>query len=191
MWRRGVGDRQAHGDRGRDHREDEPECTPYVSRAARTLRLSVLHAMRRTLPAAACGTALRAVYSMRSGEHDKNSGYGPQTLTRLLARLSSLSASLQAVLEAPAPGPAQCAESQAAALPSAKRLGNGVVQRAVVKVLATADRPMRLAHICAAVEARLGQPVSIESVSWCLATGVRAKVPRFERVSYGCYQLKG
>jgi hypothetical protein len=70
-----------------------------------------------------------------------------------------------------------------------RRLGNGVVQRAVVKVLAASDAPTRLAHIYAAVEARLGHSVSKESVSWCLRTGCGGDEPRFERVSYGCYRL--
>jgi hypothetical protein len=69
------------------------------------------------------------------------------------------------------------------------RLGNGVVQRAVIKVLAAACGPMRGANIHLAVERLLGRPVSKHSVSWCLCVGVRAKEPRFERVSYGCYRL--
>ena len=69
------------------------------------------------------------------------------------------------------------------------RLGNGVVQRAVVKVLVAAGGPMRGADIHLAVERLLGYPVSKHSVSWCLGAGARAKEPRFERVAYGRYQL--
>ncbi len=70
------------------------------------------------------------------------------------------------------------------------RLGNGEMQRAVVKVLEAANGPMRGADIHRAVERLLGRPVSKNSVSWCLLAGVRAKEPRFERVSYGTYRLR-
>ncbi len=69
------------------------------------------------------------------------------------------------------------------------RLGNGVVQRAVVKVLAAAQRPMRVLEVHGAVEGLLGHPVSKDSVSWCLAAGVRGMAPRFERVARGRYVL--
>jgi hypothetical protein len=69
------------------------------------------------------------------------------------------------------------------------RLGNGEVRRAIVKVLAATNEPMCRADIRLAVEQLLRRPVSINSVGWCLETGVRAKQPRFERVSYGCYRL--
>ncbi len=70
------------------------------------------------------------------------------------------------------------------------KLGNGVVQAAVVKVLAAAGRPMRLSEVRTAVDVLLGRPVSKDSINWCLATGARAKEPRFERVGRGCYQLR-
>lgn len=73
--------------------------------------------------------------------------------------------------------------------PEAKRLGNGVVQRAVVKVLAASQRPMRGAEVWTAVVALLGHPVSKDSVSWCLSTGARGEEPRFERVARGHYRL--
>jgi hypothetical protein len=56
-------------------------------------------------------------------------------------------------------------------------------------VLADEGRPMRLTHVHAAVERLLGLDVSKDSVAWCLSSGARGKQPRFERVSYGCYQL--
>jgi hypothetical protein len=74
--------------------------------------------------------------------------------------------------------------------PPPKRLGNGVVKRAVVKVLASAEQPMRLAAVRAAVEQLLGQAISDESVSWCLRMGTRGNEPLFERVAYGCYRLR-
>jgi hypothetical protein len=73
--------------------------------------------------------------------------------------------------------------------PVMRKLGNGVVQRAVVKVLAAADGPMHLAEVQMAVEDLIGQSVSRDSVNWCLSTGVRGKEPRFERVVRGCYRL--
>jgi hypothetical protein len=74
--------------------------------------------------------------------------------------------------------------------PEPRRLGNGVVQQAVIKVLATADGPMRCADVHEAVERLLGPPVSKNSVSWSLAADARSKEPRFERVAPGCYRLK-
>jgi hypothetical protein len=66
------------------------------------------------------------------------------------------------------------------------RLGPGLIGLSSLrKVLAAADRPMRGADIHRAVEGLLGHPVPENSVGWCLATGTRAKVPRFERVAYG------
>ncbi len=74
--------------------------------------------------------------------------------------------------------------------PKMLKLGNGVVQAAVVKVLAAADRPMCLAEVRTAVDALFGQSVSKDSINWCLSTGARGKEPRFERTSRGCYQLR-
>lgn len=65
----------------------------------------------------------------------------------------------------------------------------GWVMDAVVRVLADDGGTMRSMHVHAAVEQLLGVAVSQHSVSWCLASGVRRKEPRFERVSLGCYRL--
>jgi hypothetical protein len=73
--------------------------------------------------------------------------------------------------------------------PATSRLGNGVVQRAVVKVLASADGPMRGVDIHLAVEHLLGHPVSKNSVSWCLAAGARTCTRRFMRRGRGRYCL--
>jgi hypothetical protein len=73
--------------------------------------------------------------------------------------------------------------------PEMGRLGNGVVQRAVAKVLAAAGA-MRTADIHLAVERLLGRAVSKESVSSALRKGIRGSEPRFERVSVGYYQLR-
>lgn len=106
----------------------------------------------------------------------------------LLGRFTNPSAPLAAVFEALPDEPIEPTvhpEPQVAT----GRLGNGVVQRAVVKVLAAAGGPMRGAEIHLAVERLLGHPVSKNSVSWCLGAGARAKVPRFERVAHGFYRL--
>jgi hypothetical protein len=74
--------------------------------------------------------------------------------------------------------------------PASRRLGNGVVQRAVVKVLAAASGPMRGADMHQAVERLLWRPVSKNSVSWSLAADARSKEPRFECTTKGHYQLR-
>lgn len=73
--------------------------------------------------------------------------------------------------------------------PRPLRLGNGVVQRAVIKALVEADRPMDVGEAHTAVEELLGHPVSRDSVSSCLSTGARAARLLFERVARGRYQL--
>lgn len=70
-----------------------------------------------------------------------------------------------------------------------RKLGNGVVQRAIVKALVAAERPMGLAEVQTEVESLLGQSVSLNSIKWCLSTGARGGKPRFERVARGCYRL--
>jgi hypothetical protein len=107
---------------------------------------------------------------------------------RLVGQLSSSLPRLQRVLDLP---DTPRARPRAPAPPErgSRRLGNGVVQRAVVKVLATADRPLSLADVRPAVEGLLGHSVSEYSVSCCLAAGARASQPCFERVARGHYRL--
>lgn len=109
----------------------------------------------------------------------------------LVGQLSNPSGPLKAVLEVAAvvrPGPSELRESVVVE-PASGRLGNGVVQRAVVKVLVAARRPMRAPEVHAVVEDLLGRPVSKDSISWCLAAGARGKEQRFDRVARGCYRL--
>lgn len=111
----------------------------------------------------------------------------------LVGQLSRPSSSLEVVLDvvlAGGPGFPEPPSSQPIADEPAQRLGNGVVQRAVVKVLAAAQRPMRGPEVRAAVESLLGHPVSKDSISWCLAAGARRKEPRFVRTGRGCYRLR-
>ncbi len=110
---------------------------------------------------------------------------------RLVGQLSNHSAALAAVFEAAAvvrPGPRELRESVVVE-PAWRRLGNGVVQRAVVKVLAVARRSMCGQEVRLAVEDLLGHPVSENSISSCLAAGARGRKPLFERVARGRYVL--
>src|SRR5665213_3395712 len=104
---------------------------------------------------------------------------------RLVGHLSSISSSLEVVLAAQSGAPLEATTGSRSSVPTPRRLGNGVVQQAVVSVLAAADGPMRHAAIHAAVESQLKQSVSKESVSWCLLTGCRGNESRFERVTRG------
>ena len=84
-------------------------------------------------------------------------------------QLSNPSSTLAAVLGATGvvhPGPKESRESIGAE-PALGRLGNGVVQRAVVKVLEVARRPMSRREVRLAVEDLLGHPVSEHSISTC------------------------
>jgi hypothetical protein len=103
-----------------------------------------------------------------------------RVLMHLVGQLSNPSAALAAVFEAPTVAQLRPRKPRQPISPEpvSRRLGNGVVQRAVVKVLAAARRPMRVAEIHLAVERLLGYPVSENSVGWCLAAGVHGKRPR-------------
>ncbi len=111
----------------------------------------------------------------------------------LVGQHSNPSEPLEAVLDWAPDGSTEPRKLQkrciAPGVPFRGRLGNGVVQAAVIKVLASADRPMRLAEVHASVERILGRPVSIESVSWSLRMGVRGEQPRLERISQRRYEI--
>jgi hypothetical protein len=105
----------------------------------------------------------------------------------LVGHCTNPSAPLKAVFEALPDEPLEPIERPAPESETG-RLGNGVVQRAVVKVL-TEGGAMRMADIHLAVERLLGCAVSKESVSCALRKGIRGPEPRFERVAVGCYRL--
>ncbi len=65
----------------------------------------------------------------------------------------------------------------------------GWVRDAVVRVLDDHGGPMRVTQIHEAIETLLGEPVSIDSVSWVLAWDVRGPSPAFVRVARGRYVL--
>lgn len=123
----------------------------------------------------------------------KNSLFTGLFRMHLVGQCSNPSGPLRAIFDALPDGPiVRKAGSLERVAPAPKmlKLGNGVVQAAVVKVLAAADRPMCLAEVRTAVDALLGHPVSKDSVSWCLSTGARGDEPRFVRVARGCYRLR-
>jgi hypothetical protein len=108
----------------------------------------------------------------------------------LVGQLSNPSGPLEAVFEALPDEPIEPTvrpETQVAT----GRLGNGVVQRAIVKVLASAQRPLTVLEVRAAVVDLLGRPVSKGSINCCLSTGALGDEPRFERVARGRYRLRG
>ncbi len=109
----------------------------------------------------------------------------------LVGQHSNPSELLEAVLGWVPDGASGRGSRSIATLPEAERLGNGVVQRAVVGVLADADAaaPLSMLDLHRAVEERLGQPVSKDSVNSCLSTGARGAQPRFARVAPGRYRL--
>jgi hypothetical protein len=76
----------------------------------------------------------------------------------------------------------------AAAVAGAKRLGNGVVQRAVMGALVAARGVLTVAEVQGAVEERLGMEVSRDLVRSCLSSGARGPHPIFERTDPGCYR---
>jgi hypothetical protein len=96
---------------------------------------------------------------------------------------------LEAVLEWVPEASSMRPRRPAAAVLGAKRLGNGVVQRAAIGALAAADRVLTVAEVQVAVEERLGMAVSRDSVRSCLSSGVRSPHPAFERAAPGCYRL--
>jgi hypothetical protein len=70
-----------------------------------------------------------------------------------------------------------------------KRLGNGVVQRAVRRALASRG-PLSLPEVRSAVEEDIGKPVSRHSISWCLEKHANGPNALFARVSTGVYRVK-
>jgi hypothetical protein len=108
---------------------------------------------------------------------------------RLVGQLSNPPRPLEAVFEALPDEPIEATARLAPRL-EVGRLGNGVVQRAVIKVLASAQRPLTVREIQGTVVNLLGRPVSKGSINCCLSTGALGDEPRFERVARGCYRLR-
>ncbi len=108
---------------------------------------------------------------------------------RLVGQLSNPSAALTAVFEGLSDEPIKAVARPEPQL-DVGRLGNGVVQRAVVKALALAQRPLTVLETQAAVVDLFGHSVSKGSINCCLSTGALGDEPRFERVARGCYRLR-
>ncbi len=107
----------------------------------------------------------------------------------LVGQLSNPSAALAAVFEALSDEPIKATVHPEPEV-DVRRLGNGVVQRAIVKVLASARRPLTVLEVQAAVMDLLGHQVSKGSINCCLSTGALGDEARFERVARGCYRLR-
>jgi hypothetical protein len=107
----------------------------------------------------------------------------------LVGQLSNPSEPLEAVLGWVPDGSATRKWEPLGPLHATKRLGNGVVQRALLKAVASAGRPMGVREAQVAVEALLGHSVSRNSVNSCVSTGARGVPPSFERVAPGRYRM--
>lgn len=106
---------------------------------------------------------------------------------RLVGQLSNPSPGLRSILDLSA-SRVKRRTTRVQAQPARRRLGNGVVQRAVMQVLGDADGPMRTGEVQAGVERLLGHPIAKESISWSLRMGSRGTAPRFECVAYATYR---
>lgn len=107
----------------------------------------------------------------------------------MVGQLSNPSPRLRSILDLSA-SRVKRRTTQPGSQPAQRRLGNGVVQRAVMQVLGDAYGPMRTGAVQAGVERLLGHPVAKESISWSLRTGSRGERPYFERVAYATYRLR-
>jgi hypothetical protein len=108
----------------------------------------------------------------------------------LVGQLSNPSSTLRFVLDAFPDGLRGQGYGPVVPQPTMRKLGNGIVRDAVLKVLATAEQPMKLPDICRAVGHLVGEPVSKHSVTSCLSKGASGKEPAFERVARGHYRLR-
>ncbi len=107
-----------------------------------------------------------------------SSGGGSSTgsLVHLVGQLSNPSAALAAVFEALRDESIKATSHSGPQL-DVGRLGNGVVQRAVVRVLASAQHPLTVLEAQVAVVDLLGHPVSKGSINCCLSTGALGEEP--------------
>lgn len=72
---------------------------------------------------------------------------------------------------------------------SDRKLRNGLVPRAIQRVLADAGEPMRVRDIYAAVEDRLSMPVPMSSVNAWLSQNAKGERPLVVRLGHGRYRL--
>jgi hypothetical protein len=96
---------------------------------------------------------------------------------------------LEIVLAAGAEGWGRGPGREPAALaPAPRRLGNGELQSAVIRILESAGRPLGIREVQLAEERLLRKAVSESSVNACLSVGV-TRTGQFERVAPGLYTL--
>jgi hypothetical protein len=108
----------------------------------------------------------------------------------LLDHLSNLSPSQERAFEAFPDGlPKPRRRPSALIRPIKRQIAKGVLQQAIIDVLAAATEPMSPLAVRQAVEARLGHSVSHLSVIDSLHTCSRGRHPHFERVGYARYRL--
>jgi len=107
---------------------------------------------------------------------------------QLLGQLTNVSPRVERVLAAFPGGAPKAQPRTAAGAKVVVRFGNGVIRRAVVRVLADGQARGR-GDIWKAVEDLLGEPVSVESVCCSLRKGCKEDPQVFERVDYGVYRL--
>ena len=106
--------------------------------------------------------------------------HGACSNPRLQLELSRLGSLHQGLLsrELDAPRPAR---------PLGRR--QGFVRDLIIRVLATADAPMRPREVHAAAELLAGAPLAWSTVKNCLAANATGSAPRFERLARGRYRL--
>lgn len=66
----------------------------------------------------------------------------------------------------------------------------GFVRDAIIRVLASAEGPLRPREVHTAAELLAGTPLSWSSVKNCLAANAIGSAPRFERLARGRYRLR-
>jgi hypothetical protein len=97
-------------------------------------------------------------------------------LMHLVEQLSNPSGPLETVFETLPDEPIKATARPEPQL-DVGRLGNGVVQRAVVNVLVSVQLPLTVLEVQAAVVDLLGHPVSKGSINCCLSTGTLGDEP--------------
>jgi hypothetical protein len=122
---------------------------------------------------------------------DEGDGWSPNILVQATTVLSNqeVQSSLSHLARKLARLRASDAPPQATTSRRRRARRPGWVRDAVVRVLADDGGPMRVAHVHAAVQASLGEPVSANSVSWVLASHAAGPVALFVRVARGRYVL--
>lgn len=125
------------------------------------------------------------------GYSNQDSGSVDKVVSELLAGLAAQEARAELSRVAKKLAGLRASDAQPRAITSRRLRPRrpGWVLGAVRDVMADQAGPMRVAHVHAAVEAWLGESVSVNSVSWVLASHSAASSPLFVRVARGRYVL--